>query len=68
MCTTCVSTASQAASWGPPALAAGAAAVLTGVRTRFPGRGGLRSGAGTATTLASGATGPTVGDDHRPSA
>lgn len=43
MCTTCVSTASQAASWGPPALAAGAAAVLTGVRTRFPGRSRARA-------------------------
>ncbi|CAN5205403.1 hypothetical protein BH20ACT3_BH20ACT3_15280 [soil metagenome] len=39
MCVTCVSTAGQAASWGTPALAAGAAAVFTGVRTRFPARG-----------------------------
>jgi hypothetical protein len=38
MCVTCVSTAGQTASWGAPALAAGAAAVLTGVRSRFPAR------------------------------
>lgn len=35
MCTTCVSTASDAVSWGTPALAAGAAAVMTGIRMRF---------------------------------
>jgi hypothetical protein len=35
MCTTCVSTASEAVSWGTPALAAGAAAVMTGIRMRF---------------------------------
>lgn len=38
MCTTCFSSASEAVSWGTPALAAGAAAVMTGVRLRFPAR------------------------------
>lgn len=41
MCTTCMSTASEAVSWGTPALAAGAAALMTGIRLKvLPGRGG----------------------------